>query len=323
MPKGLQPRALGGAPEQPYFKASMNTELQKFGKSDTGQLMFGEDTQSREIEVYGLDLSVSQDKALHAIQVLLAKSEFKGNIPGDKVESLEYHYSGLLPRLSMTYSDYFEAYGLGGQYNGRQYQEALQSLKSMAETRTISYKKTIRDPKGKKPDRYDIVRVHKPLVSFIEGFKDLEQDEASRILDGLDLPQKRQTKLVIELSPLLVDQIETFYLLKPEALHNEIKQLKPGRKAPRAVSLFIEWLLTKNSREVKISKDNLAVVLRIDHMHRNRVESKLREAFKTAKDLEYLTDYREEPIGLMVFTLNLERCKRVKPKQKREALKPG
>jgi len=315
MPKGLQPRALGGAPEQPYFKASMNTELQKFGKSENGQLMFGEDNQSREIEVYGLDLSVSEDKALHAIQVLLAKTEFKGNIPGDKVESLEYHYSGLLPRLSMTYSDYFEAYGLQGQYNGRQYQEALQSLKSMAETRAISYKKTIRDPKGKKPDKYDIIRVHKPLVSFIEGFKDLEQDEAAQVLEGLDLPQKRQTKLVIELSPLLVDQIDTFYLLKPEALHTEIKQLKAGGKAPRAVSLFIEWLLTKNSREVKISDYNLAVALRIGHMRKYRKEAYLQEAFKTAKDLEYLIDYREEPIGLMVFTLNLERCKRVKPKK--------
>ena len=134
-------------------------------------------------------------------------------------------------------------------------------------------------------------------------------------MEGLDLPQKRQTKLVIELSPLLVDQIDTFYLLKPEALHTEIKQLKAGGKAPRAVSLFIEWLLTKNSREVKISDYNLAVALRIGHMRKYRKEAYLQEAFKTAKDLEYLIDYREEPIGLMVFTLNLERCKRVKPKK--------
>jgi hypothetical protein len=55
-------------------------------------------------------------------------------------------------------------------------------------------------------------------------------------------------RLIIVISPLLVDQIETFYLLKPVTLHAEIRQLHGSKRTSRAVSLFIEWLLTKNRK---------------------------------------------------------------------------
>ena len=50
------------------------------------------------------------------------------------------------------------------------------------------------------------------------------------MIAGQDLPEKRQTRLIIDISPLLVDQIDTFYLLKPVTLHAEIRQLYGSKR---------------------------------------------------------------------------------------------
>lgn len=320
---------------QPYFRGSMQAELQKFGQTEdqARQLMLGEDADLLEagqgVETYGLDLSVSEDKALHAIQMLLDNTNYQGNMPGEEIQSSAYKWTGYLPRLSVTYSEYYEAYGLkqagDGRYRGAQAEEALLALKSLTETRRISYKRQRKTGTGKASRMvYDVVRVTKPLISITEGFKDLDAEEADQVIAGQDLPQKRSTRLVIEVSPLLVDQIDRFYVLKPKALYTEIQDLLPGRRISRAVSLFIEWLTTLDIQEMRISRDNLAIKLRMAYLLKQRkpalLEKKLQEAFQTAKELEYLLDYREEPIGLLLFTLNPEKCKRVEAKNAKKAI---
>lgn len=331
-PDSQQPRALTSESLaiQPYFRGSMYMELQKFQNRDKDrQLLLGEtDFQEAEIEASGLDLTVSEDRALHALQVLLNKTDYCGNIPGEIVSSTGYKFQGLIPRLSITYSDYFEAYGLeqrGDQYyQGRQSQEAIQALRSLAETRRICYSR--RRYSGKRPV-YDVIRVTRPLISFIEGFQGLEEEEAGQILAGQELPEKRQTRLVIEVSPLFMDQIDSFFLLKPTALHSEIKQLLGSKRISRAVSLFLEWLLTKNTKTVKISKVELAERLRQDYLieqrHWKKLDTRLQEAFQTAKKLEYLLDYRKEPSGLLIFTLNPERCRRIRQAEPGEEEEEG
>lgn len=333
-----QPRSVASTDSQlikPYFRAGMHAELQKFGKSDDNvrQLLLGEDTDLQDpnsLDIYGLDLDVSEDKALHAIQFILDSTDYQGNIPGDQIQSSAFKFDGLLPRLSITYSDYYEAYGLkkiGGQYQGRQAQEALNALKSLTKTRRIVYQKRRRVGSGKSSRMvYDVVRVTRPLITLVEGFRDLDAEEASQVITG-DLPQKRRAKLVIEVSPILVDQIDTFYLLKPTALHKEIQTLLPGKRISRSVSLFIEWLLTLDKPAYKISKPNLARKLRLDNLIKQRkqtlIDERIQEALQIAKDLEYLLDFREEPIGLLILSLNPERCKRIgmtkRGKNKQEA----
>lgn len=324
--KGQQPRAItsDSLAIQPYFRGSMFAELQKFpNKEKTRQLILGEtDIQELDniVETYGLDLTVSEDRALHAIQVLLDRTDYQGNIPGEEIYSTAFKYQGFLPRLSITYAQYYEAYGIqrakDNRYHGAQAEEALQALRSLTKTRIICYKRRRWEGKGKSKElKTDIIRVTLPLIQLTEGFVGLDEEEAAQVLAGQELPQKRQTRLVIEVSPLLVDQIDSFYLLKPTALHNEIKQLLGAKRISRAVSLFIEWLLTKNSRTVRIPRGDLAERLRLDYLidqrHQERLDSRLQEAFQTAKGLGYLLDYQEEPTGLLVFTLNPVRCKRI------------
>jgi hypothetical protein len=325
-----QPRALEDLTIKPHYRAGMQTELQKFGqKEETIQLILGEDTSlldTGEVETYGLDLSVTEDKALSAIQILLDETDYQGNTPGDTVSSSDYRWDGYLPKLSITYSQFYEAYGLSkinGRYQGRQAKEAISALKSLAESRKVCYTRSRYVGKGKTRKKVnDVIRVTKPLVGIIEGFKDLDDEEKDKVIAGEELPEQRQTKLLIEISPLLIDQIETFYLIKPKTLHDEIQALRPGKRSSRYISLFAEWLLTLDIKTMKISKDNLARKLRMDSLIEQRksslIDKRIEEALEMAKEMEYLLDYREEPIGLLVLYLNPERCRRIKTKNSKE-----
>lgn len=326
-----QPRSISSTDSQvvqPYYKAGMNLELQKFNKRDqVRQLMLGEDIEAdKGVQIYGLDLTVSEDKALSAIQILLDRTNYEGNLPGEIVQASGWKYDGYIPRLSMTFSEYYEAYGLAktrGQYQGKQATEALQALRSLAETKRICYKRQRREGKGKKSRLvYDVIRVTKPLVSFAEGYYDLKEEEAEQVISGQDLPLKRQTKMVIEVSPLLIDQIDSFHLLKPTALHKEIQALQPGKRIGRHVSLFIEWLLTKNTATVKIQKRRLAELIWLSTLIEQRkptlLNTRIHEALQTAKELGYLLDYREEATGLLILSLSPERIKRIKLKTEEE-----
>lgn len=325
--KTLSQRIIGtGAYEiQPYFKAGMRVELQKFGyKEEVRQLLLGEDSDlldtEQKVEVYGLDLSDPEERALDAIQKLLDKTSYKGNIPGEERQITSFKWQGYIPRLSTTYTEYYEAYGLSpagdGRYHGAQAQEALLALKSLAKDRTVCYKRDKWIGSGKdRRQSTDIIRATAPLITILEGFRDLDAKEAETVLSGGDLPQKRQTILLIESSALLVDQIDTFYLLKPTALHAEIRALAPGKRISKTVKLFIYWLLTKNKQKQHPSKTSLARILRLDYLIDQRkptlLDKKIREALEGALKLGFLLDYEETPTGLVELTLNPERCKRI------------
>lgn len=334
-PRGITPE---GQYKEPDFRAGMRTELQKFGheKKKTRQLILGEDSEledlDKDVEIYGLDLSVSEDKALHAIQKLLAKTDYKGNIAGETRQITAFKWEGYLPGLYITYSEYYQAYGLkpdkDGRYHGAQAQDALSALRSLAEARRIYYKRDTWTGTGKnKRKLHDIIKTTTPLIIIHEAFKGLEAEEAETVLSGGDLPQKRETKLLITVTPLLVDEIDTFFLLKPSALHDEIQALYSGKRVSRTISLFIEWLLTKNKKSYPVSKDTLAVILRLDYLVEQRkptlLNKKIQEALEVALKLRFLLDYEETSTGLINLTLNPERCSRInkrsKTKKKQEA----
>ena len=329
-----QPRSISSTDSQivqPYYRAGLNLELQKFTpKDDIRQLILGESPETdNNLQIYGLDLSVSEEKALHAIQILLDRTNYEGNLPGEIVQSSGWKYDGYLPKLSMTFTEYYEAYGLTkirGQYQGRQASESLQALHNLAESRSICYRRQRREGKGKKSRLvYDVVRVTKPLISFMEGYYDLEEEEADQVIAGESLPLKRKNKLVIEVSPLLVDQIDSFYLLKPTALFKEIQALQPGKR-PSTINInFINWLLTKNHQTVRINKstliDRLPPLKKLKERRRTaELKDRIQEALESAKTLEYLLNYEEEPTGLLILTLNPDRCQRIKLKTTEEEI---
>ncbi len=331
--RSSQPRPLAPGLEAPaLYKAGLYAELQKFGSSRASdQLPLWQEGEEEPLQVTGLDLTVSEDKALSAIQILLHKTDYQGNRPGKEATSQAFQWSGTLPVLAVSYSDYFEAYGLqpaGDQYQGHQADEALEALRSLAERpRTVFYERKHWQGEGRaRRQLSDIVRAKAPLVKLTEltAYKDLEQEEAQAVKAGQDLPEKmRATGLLLEASPLLVDSLLDFYVLKSPALHREIQQLLGSKRISRTVSLFVEWLLTKNTARVRIGKDKLIDKLRltryVERRHREIAEARLQEAFQVAKDLHYLLDYKEEPTGMLSFELSPERCSRIRSQEPAEA----
>lgn len=325
------PRPLSPGLETPaLYKAGLYAELQKFGQ-DSGQLLLWHEEPEEPVACTGLDLTISEDKALSAVQMLFHKTDYQGNRPGTQATSQAFQWTGALPVQAVTYAEYFEAYGLekagDGRYHGLQVDEALRALRSLAETpRTIYYERKHYQGEGKaRRQLTDIIRAKAPLIKLTEltAYKDLEQEEAQEVRAGQEIPEKiRTTGLLIEASPLLLDSLEDFYILKSPALHKEVQQLLGKKRVSRTLSLFLEWLLTKNTARVKIGKDNLIDRLRLTSYvvsrHKETAEARLQEAFQVAIELGYLRSYQETPTGMLVFELSPERCSRIKSQKPSE-----
>lgn len=75
-------------------KVGMHLISQKFGIERNGKIE----------HQLGLDLTLNEGKALHALLKLLGKTSYKGNIQGTNIESHQnrMNYSGVLPRISCT-----------------------------------------------------------------------------------------------------------------------------------------------------------------------------------------------------------------------------
>jgi hypothetical protein len=244
---GGGPRLVGG-----NYRAGMHAELQKFGRDREGtrQLALLTGIEEPEVagavaEVTGLALSVAEDRALSAIQILLDRTGYQGNVPGPGEEQSEaFGWKGTLPRLACSWENYHQAYGLQpdrqGQYRGKAALEARTALESLAEPRRITYRRPrfIGTGKGRKKV-FDVIVVHKPLVEITKGYKGLTGQEADAVAAGAGRPS-RVTRLLVEVSPLLLDQLDTFHLLKPEGLHQEIERLLGGEALQRSHPSLLE-----------------------------------------------------------------------------------
>jgi len=326
--KDQQPRAI--TPDliiqQELYRAGMYAELQKFGKSkeewkqltlsEAGELL--EDPGS--VEVFGLDFSVSEDKAFSALQILLDRTGYKGNLPGRAVYSDAFNGMYKILRMRVTPAEYLEVYGLerdkNGQFSRAMRDDAINALIKMTAPRRIGINRR------KKNGKYDMVVTYRPPIGLTALYKDMEKEEAKAVKTGQDIPG-RVTAFIVEFSPLFIEQIDSFYLLKPETLHKEIKELSGKRRISRSISLFVEWLLTLDIKEIKVSRENLAIKLRMEadikQRQKARIDRKIDEALKIAKEAGYLLDYQEDAFGVIFLKLNPERCRRVLLKEQREA----
>lgn len=192
--------------------------------------------------------------------------------------------------------------------------EALQALISLSEKRRVVYSRKYWIGKGaNRQEKYDAVVAHAPLITMLEGYKGISLAERDELVAGQENPGRLHA-LVIEFSPLFVDRVETFYLLKPTALHKEVKELAGG-KAPRSVSLFIEFLLTLDKPVMRIKRETLAQKLRMEadikQRQQARIDKKLEQACQVARDAGYLLSWELDDFGMYVLRLNPERCKRV------------
>jgi len=250
---------------------------------------------SKHTKVFGFDLSYAQDRALFAVQVLLDETNYQGNAPVVKLnKSARYRYDSTLPVLEIKTADFLRAYGVkqtkthrGMEFSPQGRRVAISALKDLAmdEYLVVYEKSFVVNPKSKKK----------------MWRKTLVEDVAPLIAVNI-LANGRTLKIIP--NPVLVDQIESYFILKPRGFFD----LVPGKDIVAA--RFLDYLLWQGEMkrrskdlnwEIRISVDVLAWYLRLNAMLNARktgaIREKLIQLYKLGVNLGYLASYLVDQQG--------------------------
>ena len=209
-------------------RTSLHLSRQKFGKI-------------RALNEEGVILSLSENKALFALQRLLDKTNYKGNLEGHDIsaDNNKFQFDGFLPRIQFTPTEFLLAYGLNRTKSKRGYQEfnsnerteAMNALKSLADKKfKIVYERKRWVDKKTRPLN-DVIIAESPLIQIMWGILGLTDEEKKIYDDGgfTDEELLRRTTIAVEFAPILVDQITGYFLLIPETIYDDVK--KAGAKS--------------------------------------------------------------------------------------------
>jgi hypothetical protein len=290
------------------IKVTAHSALLKFGESSGSPLPIKDSDISRDviskgITTVGFDLTYAQERALHAVQVLLNQTDYEGNSsPVTPTKSARYHFKETLPVIMVKSSEYLTAYGVeksktyrANEFSAQGSRVAKAALRDLAMiNRLIVYDKSVKEKKTKLHVE-DIA----PLIS-------LEVFNGGR-------------ELRITPNPVLVDQIDSYFLLRPVDLFNTL----PGKDA--VAVRFIEYLLHQgemNRRkehakeysnqvwEHRIQPEGLAWKLRLGAMIRAR---KRTELYELGIRLGYLESFQTEQQGTKGRILDVLMLKNLVP----------
>lgn len=331
------------------IKVSKTAELQKFGKKPTlknyslfDSALEQSDEETRklldqnQIYVVGVDNTIAQNKALFAIQKLLDATGYKGNVKGNTLTSDDnsFKFSGYLPKIRFTPGQYLDAFGVGkyktnrgkNEYFSNERAEAFKALRDLMEKRYFFYytKRYFKDGK----ELFDVIKTVRNLIEIREGYEALEKYEKDIIISGEANAaiEEKLTYITVEPCPILVEEINSQFYLKPANFYQEIKLLVG--KTSKYVPLFIEYLITKTHKKEYRTKDTdwilelnyetIAYNLRMDKLiesrQSKRVKNELEKCYKIAKQLGYLLDYKTimgSTMELEQLILNPQKFKRV------------
>jgi len=259
------------------------------------KLMFGELRKDGSFNYDGICLSASEHRALFAIQKMLDKTNYEGNVPGVELEKQDstFNYAGRLPRITFTPVEYLEAYGLKKRKTTRGYMEyssaerdaAIEALNSLSRRRFKIIYKRERFNKGEEK-KIDPIETESELLRIYKGYFGLTSDEDKKLDMGDDIISENKLVIGVEVCPVIVDQIDEYFILLPPHLHTTAKELAGKKKQSHYVTLFVNWITLQiemqrrnktSGAEIKIGVEKLAGKLRMYKLIENRQWKKIRE----------------------------------------------
>ncbi len=258
------------------------------------KLMFGEVRKDGSFDEGGIDLSLSEQKALFAIQKMLDKTDYEGNTPKPHKTQSDlntFNYTGTLPRITFTPAQFLEAYGLERKKTARGFMEyssserkaALDALKSLSVKRfKIIYKRHRFD----KSEVIDRIETESTLLRVYTGYFGLTVDEDRKLDTGSDVNVDNKMIIGVEVCPVIVDQIDKYFILLDPNLHTITKELTGKKRQSLYVPLFIKWITLqirwkrKTGSKIKISVEKLAGRLRMYDLLKDYQWKKIRDIFE-------------------------------------------
>ena len=295
------------------IRAGLHLQKRKIGRSKEEtkgiiERVLGKDVS---IETEGLDLSPLQYRAIHAIQTLLHETDYKGNVESQEIYIDEFHMIAYWPKLKIKPAEYYAAFGCKKyNYNGRnqfssnEKNQAMKALESLFKERFILYYTKKDYPNGIEVE--NTVRVNMPLIGIVaDDFKPIKQSKVSSTVISKDGSREvtsktskgRVTKIELQICPIFFDQIDTYFMKKPVNYLLEIKEHYPN--ASKYIYNFIDYILTRaaenEGKHLQISKEKLAVSLRmngfLENKQKKKLDAALKKCYDAALDLGYITSY--------------------------------
>ena len=267
------------------------------------------------LDLAGFDLD---DLELEILMAVIRKLDEIGYKPGSSARKQERRYANgqlsyvTLPSIPMTRRELAEACGLQKGKSGHYPRAAMDAREAalqrlLTKTGKVYYKRKYRDKKGQY--RYDTVMEESVAITRLRKlYKGLTAEEERLLEEEGKEPKKRALGWLITPAPVLIDQIESYFILLDRDLLERIKALggELGLKT-RAVSAFsrrmtylIIWL-NKLSRlgatDKAILASTLATILRESRLVEQRRQSEMlelgRQILEAAQELGYLKGWRE------------------------------
>lgn len=318
------------------YKVPMHLDLQSFisekslKKSEQIELFSNYEARESEIKIGLSHLSDAGFKALEAFKKLIARYAFVGNRETEETLSNTFGRTRY-PRIEMSKSEYYDAYGIErdsrGWFGGAKVlQTAQKGLLELTETQHLLITRKRWIEKGNSREEVtDILKIHSPLITVIEGYEGLTSQEADKVEAGQEIA--KNSFLVIELSPVFTLDSDNYYLVRRLNKDKVIKSLS-GRSTKTYFQLkrLTDWLEQRGIDKLTIAIDTLAEITGLEYYIEQRHTTKLINRLKTLMRL--VTD--GEPKWLLSWSyankkftleLNPELCRRLKKKSNGKALK--
>lgn len=302
----------------PTYRAGLYAEQAKIRYKDkTRQLLLDENLVSlldadKKTAEYLPSFSYQDLKVYSAIQRFIDEQRKPGE--DEEVE------------ITFTPQEFFEYCGLKktsrGTYSGKQKEEHLQTLWSLASTPKKIVQQQTELKKGKK--KYKTYILTTPLLTvksadIIESDTEEEaQDIMERAISGRELPKKRKTRYLVKPDPIMYKLLDRLYVRKAISQFEEIRTLHPGEKPNPYTHTFLDFIQTLDFSPLKVGRDTLAERIGLDGYLRQRkrtiVTNRINEALEDALATRYILSYQEELTGLLIIHLNPARCSRYQEK---------
>ncbi len=322
--------------ESGSYRVPMHLELQSFisekslKKTEQIELFSNFEVEESEIKIGLSHLSDAGFNALEAFKKLIARYSFVGNRETEEIQSNTFGRTRY-PRIEISKSEYYEEYGLerdskGGFGGAQVLQTAQKGLLELTETQHMLITRKRWIEKGSfREEVTDILRIHSPLITVIEGYEGLTSQEAEKVEAGEEI--LKNSFLVIELSPVFTLDSDNYYLLRRLNKDKIIKSLS-GRSTKTYFQLkrLTDWLEQRGIDKLTIAIDTLAEITGlqsyIKSRHTAKLINRLKELMRLATDGEtkwlLSWSYANKKFTL---ELNPKLCSRVKKKNSGKAHK--
>jgi len=333
-PETVSPTAVTA--ESGSYRVPMHLELQSFisekslKKTEQIELFSNFEVEESEIKIGLSHLSDAGFNALEAFKKLIARYSFVGNRETEETQSNTFGRTRY-PRIEISKSEYYEEYGLerdskGGFGGAQVLQTAQKGLLELTETQHMLITRKRWIEKGSfREEVTDILRIHSPLITVIEGYEGLTSQEAEKVEAGEEI--LKNSFLVIELSPVFTLDSDNYYLLRRLNKDKIIKSLS-GRSTKTYFQLFnlTNYLEQRGVDKLEIGIDKLADITGlqsyIKSRHTAKLINRLKELMRLATDGEtkwlLSWSYANKKFTL---ELNPKLCSRVKKKNSGKAHK--